>query len=118
MHSNSFALARNRFDVPVEGNDLGLDADLFSEFARGRHGKRLAYFDHAARQGETPDHRLARSTDDKHPALTKDGLETARIGRAGKSLSFMGRFDDLAWAAPEIKGRAAAFPRALPASRA
>ena len=73
MHSNSFALALNRFDVPVEGNDLGLDADLFSELARGRHGKRLAYFDHAARQGETPDHRLARSTDDKHPALTKDG---------------------------------------------
>jgi hypothetical protein len=32
MRSNAFPLAHNRLDMPVEGDDLRLDANLFHEF--------------------------------------------------------------------------------------
>jgi hypothetical protein len=36
LRSNAFALALDRFDVPVEGDDLGFDADLFFELVGDR----------------------------------------------------------------------------------
>src|ERR1700722_20583907 len=47
MHPNPISLMSDRLDVPVESDDLGLDADLFHKFAGDRGGERLCHFDDA-----------------------------------------------------------------------
>ena len=69
--------------MSVEGDDLGLDADFFLEFARERLLKRLAELDHAAGQRETADHRRPARRATRTLPLRKTAAETARIGRAG-----------------------------------
>jgi hypothetical protein len=42
MRPNPVPLMVDRFDMPVEGDDLGLDANLLQEFAGERGGIRLS----------------------------------------------------------------------------
>ena len=64
MHPNPITLMSDRLDVPVEGDDLGLDADLFHKFAGDRGGERLAQFDHATGKAEMANQRRAGAADD------------------------------------------------------
>ena len=47
---NPLPLRDDRLDMPVEGDDLGLDPDLFLKLPRESLGERLADLDPAARQ--------------------------------------------------------------------
>src|SRR6202042_2407326 len=64
-------LGDDRLDVPVEGYDLRLDADLFLEFPGERDGHRLADLDDAAGQAEMAEQRGSRPAHDQHPALSE-----------------------------------------------
>src|SRR5271165_4216116 len=67
VRAHAVLLALNGFDKAVEGNDVRLDTDLFSELALDRLLERLAELDHAAGQGKAAIHRLARPSADQHP---------------------------------------------------
>ena len=56
--------------MPVEGDDLGLDANFFHEFP-GERGHCLADFDAPAGQAEMAEQRRPRSAHEEHPALSK-----------------------------------------------
>ena len=64
-------LMRDRFDMPVEGDDLGLNPDLFHKLPGDRGGERLADLDPAAGEAEMADQRRARPAHDEDPALPK-----------------------------------------------
>jgi hypothetical protein len=56
--------------MPVEGDDLGLDANLFHEFP-GERGHCLADFDAPAGQAEMAEQRRPRPAHDEDPRLSK-----------------------------------------------
>ena len=91
MRPNPIALVDDRLDMPIEGDDLRLDADLFHELPGERGGKRLGRLDDAAGQAEWPiSGARARRTMSTRPCR-KTAAETARIGRAGNNGSFIDR---------------------------
>ena len=57
MRPYSASFVDNRLDMPVEGDDFGLDSDLFHELSGERGGQRLADFDAPAGQAEMADQR-------------------------------------------------------------
>ncbi len=71
MHPNPITLMSDRLDVPVEGDDLGLDADLFHKFAGDRDSERLAQFDHATGKAEMANQGRASAADDQDPLSSK-----------------------------------------------
>ena len=82
------------FDKAVEGDDVRLDADLFSELALDRLLERLAELDHAAGQGKAAVHGLARPAADEDPGVSKhrcrDRRELAARERAGQPCAVSG----------------------------
>ena len=83
MSQNPVPLRDDRLDMPVEGDDFGLDADFFHEFPGERGGHRLADFDAAARQAEMAEQRRPRPAHDEHPAVSKHRRRN-REDRAGR----------------------------------
>ena len=71
MRANPIPLMRDRLDMPVEGDDFGLDADLFHEFPGERGGESLAHLDPAAGQAEMADERRARPAYYEDPRISK-----------------------------------------------
>jgi hypothetical protein len=71
MRAHAVAFAHDRLDVVDEGENVGLDADLFGELARRRLAQRLADFHHAAGQRIDSRHRRARPPCDQHQAVTE-----------------------------------------------
>ena len=71
MGADALALAHDRFDMPVERDDVGLDPDLLAEFARDGFVQSFADLDDASGQGEASDHGLPRPSPDEHLAIPK-----------------------------------------------
>ena len=84
MGADSVPLVENRLDMPVKGDDFGLDSDLFHEFPGERRGHRLADFDAAAGQAEMADQRRPRPADDERPAASKHRRRDREDGAGGK----------------------------------
>jgi hypothetical protein len=74
----------DRFDVPVEGDDFRLDADLLHKLAGESGGERLADLDPAAGQAEMSDQRRPSATDDEDPAFSKHRRRNREDGARGK----------------------------------
>jgi hypothetical protein len=72
MRTDSFALAVDGLNVPVEGDDLSLDADLFPELAFPGGDERLPKFDDAPRQTEMADQRRPGTADEEDSAVSED----------------------------------------------
>jgi hypothetical protein len=73
MRSYSVPFVENRLHMAVEGEDFGLNSDLFHKLPSERVGERLANLDRAARQAEMAKQRRARPADDERPAVPKHG---------------------------------------------
>jgi hypothetical protein len=71
MGANPVPLWDDRLDMPVEGDDLGLDSDLFHELPGKRGGHRLADFDAAAGKAEIAKQRRPRPAYNEDPPLSK-----------------------------------------------
>ena len=69
--------------MPVEGDDLGLDANFFHEFP-GERGHCLADFDAPAGQAEMAEQRRPRSAHEEHPALSKHRSRNREDGACGE----------------------------------
>jgi hypothetical protein len=71
MRLYSVPFVDNRLHMPVEGDDLRFDADLFHKLPGERGGERLADLNDAAGQAEMAEQRRPRAADDKRPAAPK-----------------------------------------------
>ena len=83
MRAHAIAVQHDGFDMPVERDDVGLDADFLVEFACNRLGQGFADFDDAAGQEKRPiiGSRARRPTRTRPARNT--ATETASIGRWG-----------------------------------
>src|SRR4029077_17031515 len=84
MRPYSAPFVENRLHMPVEGDDFGLDSDLFHEFASERDRERLAHFDPTARQAEMTEQRRSRPADDERAAVSKDRRRDREDWAGGK----------------------------------
>jgi len=71
MRADAIAVPQNGFDMPIEREDIGLDADFLVKFARDRFGKGFAELDDPSGKGEASDHRLPRPAPNEDLAIPK-----------------------------------------------
>ena len=71
MRADAIAVQQNGFDMPIEREDVGLDADFLVKLARDRFGKGFAELDDPSGKGEASDHGFPRPAPDEHLAIPK-----------------------------------------------